>query len=243
MRIDQAFNRMIDYYDDWMQKALPNYDDIYGTAKELLPFETTKPVDVLDLGAGTGLFSKHVLEKYPNARFLLYDLADQLLDIARDRFKGKQQQFKFIVGDYRKIEGDNIFDCVISSFSIHHLTHPDKKQLFHSVYRVLKEGGIFINIDQIRGETDFMAQLYWNHWLSRVRCREQDENRIDECIDRRKKYDNDATLWEQLDWLKHAGFRQVDCIYKNYFVGVFFAVKLTLNPSLKKRGSHCAPSL
>jgi tRNA (cmo5U34)-methyltransferase len=74
MTIDWDFNASIDYYDDWMMKALPNYEDIFRTAQELIPFAPATPIDVLDLRAGTGLFSKHVLEKYPRAKFLLYDL-------------------------------------------------------------------------------------------------------------------------------------------------------------------------
>ena len=94
MTIDQAFNTTIDYYDDWMKKALPNYAEIFRTARELIPFDPAKAIEVLDLGAGTGLFSKHVLEKYPEANFILYDLADKMLDVARERFRGHPKQFR-----------------------------------------------------------------------------------------------------------------------------------------------------
>ena len=88
MTIDGAFNASIEYYDDWMRKALPNYGDLFQTALEVIPFETAKPIEVLDLGAGTGLFSEHILEKYPGARFLLYDVADKMLDVAREDSAG-----------------------------------------------------------------------------------------------------------------------------------------------------------
>jgi hypothetical protein len=52
MTIAEAFNASIEYYDDWMKKALPNYVDIFGTALELLPFEPDASLEVLDLGAG-----------------------------------------------------------------------------------------------------------------------------------------------------------------------------------------------
>ncbi|MBN1781024.1 class I SAM-dependent methyltransferase [bacterium] len=223
--IDQAFNASIDYYDDWMRKALPNYTDIYSTAMELIPFTASQPVDVLDLGAGTGLFSMHVFEKLPGARFTLIDLADQMLDLAGKRFHGYPDQFEFIHGDYRKLPGEMKYDLVISSLSIHHLTHEEKQDLFHSVYRLLRGGGRFINIDQIRGQTEGLADLYWSHWWKQVNDAEQDQKRIQESLDRRKNYDIDATLAEQLEWLNNAGFTDVDCVYKNFFVGVFLAVK------------------
>ncbi len=225
MTIDQAFNASIDYYDDWMKKALPNYDDIFGSAQKLIPFDPTLPINVLDLGAGTGLFSKHVLEKYPHARFVLYDLADKMLNVAKERFQSRLSQFEFAVGDYRTLQVTHDFDLVISSLSIHHLTDAEKQALFRSIYGVLRKPGLFLNIDQIRGETAYLRDLYWNYWLTQVHQRESSETRIQESIDRRVTYDQDALLIDQLQWLADAGFVNVDCVYKNFFVGVFLAVK------------------
>jgi tRNA (cmo5U34)-methyltransferase len=225
MTIDQAFNSSINYYDDWMKKALPNYEDIFKTALELIHFAPTIPIDVLDLGAGTGLFSKHVFEKYPNAKFLLYDLADKMLEVAKDRFHSYPEQFEFFIGDYRALQLAHKYDLVISSLSIHHLNDKDKSKLFRSIFDILRQPGIFINIDQIRGETSFLQDLYWNHWSVQVKHAESSEERIQESISRRIKYDRDSLLKDQLQWLTEAGFINVDCVYKNFFVGVFFAMK------------------
>ena len=130
MTIKKAFNSSIDYYDDWMKKALPNFNDIFETVQDIIPFDKDKPINVLDLGAGTGLFSKHILEKYPDARFVLYDLAEKMLQVARVRFKEYQTQFVFKIANFRNIHNEGKFDLVISSLSIHHLTHDDKKKLF-----------------------------------------------------------------------------------------------------------------
>lgn len=225
MTVDQAFNASVDYYDDWMKKALPNYDDLFGSAQKLISFAPSLPIDVLDLGAGTGLFSRHVLEKFPHARFVLYDLADKMLEVAKDRFQACLSQFKFVIGDYRTLRVTHDFDLVISSLSIHHLMDDEKQALFRAIYGVLRKPGLFINIDQIRGETTYLREVYWNYWLTQVRQRESSEKRIQESVDRRMAYDRDALLADQLRWLKEAGFMNVDCVYKNFFVGVFLAMK------------------
>jgi tRNA (cmo5U34)-methyltransferase len=225
MTIDEAFNATVDYYDDWMMRALPNYVDLFGTAVELMPFEPGASIQVLDLGAGTGLFSKHVLKKYPQASFVLYDLAEKMLAVARERFDDHAPQFKYVVGDYRQLQGMEEYDLVISSLSIHHLSDMEKQALFDSIYQVLRKGGRFLNIDQIRGETQYLRDLYWNHWLAQVRREGFSEERIQESIDRRVPYDREALLEDQLRWLKDSGFVNVDCVYKNFFVGVFLAIK------------------
>jgi tRNA (cmo5U34)-methyltransferase len=226
MSIHQAFNASVAYYDDWMRKALPNYDDLFGTAKKLIPFDPGLPIEVLDLGAGTGLFASHVLEKMPHARFVLIDVADKMLAVARDRFQSCLPQFEFVIADYRSLQVSHDFDLVISSLSIHHLMDDEKQSLFKTVYGVLRKPGLFINVDQIRGETAFLRELYWNAWLTQVRQREPSETRIQESIDRRRTYDHDASLADQLRWLAEAGFVNVDCVYKNFFMGVFLGMKV-----------------
>ena len=225
MGIDQAFNESFTYYDEWMMKALPNYGELFSTATNLPTFNEKKAIKVLDLGAGTGLFSMHILQRYPKATFVLCDVADKLLDIAKQRFTDHQNQFDYLVQDYRNLSGKNEYDLIISSLSIHHLEHEEKAALFKSVFQLLKSDGVFINVDQIHGETQMIRDYYWSQWLKRVRDAGAEEQRIQDSIDRRKTYDIDATLFDQITWLKDSGFSHVDCVYKNHFVGVFWAVK------------------
>lgn len=225
MKIGQTFDESVEYYDEWVKIALPCYDEIFSIAKELIPFATDARIEVLDLGAGTGLFSMHVLQKYPNAAFVLYDVAPKMLDIARERFRESPSQFQYIVDDYRYFQSSKRFDIVVSSLSIHHLTDSEKKALFKRAYTALSNKGMFINVDQIRGPTPSLQELYWTKWLEKVREKGAAEEKISESIQRRRTYDKDALLTEQLQWLKDAGFANVDCIYKNYFIGVFVATK------------------
>jgi tRNA (cmo5U34)-methyltransferase len=223
--IGQTFDESVDYYDEWVKIALPCYDEIFSVAKELIPFTPDARIEVLDLGAGTGLFSMHVLQKHPNASFVLYDVAPKMLDLARERFKQSPSRFQFIVDDYRYLRSSQRFDLVVSSLSIHHLTDSEKKNLFQRIYAALRNEGVFINVDQIRGPTPPLQELYWTKWLEMVREQGAAEEKISESIQRRMRYDKDALLTEQLQWLKDAGFSNVDCVYKNYFIGVFVATK------------------
>jgi tRNA (cmo5U34)-methyltransferase len=223
MSVEQAFDQSVEYYDNWMKLALPSYDEIFRTALELILFDSEKAIEVLDLGAGTGLFSEHALKKYPRAKFTLCDLAPKMLDVARERFRKYPKQFDYLISDYRELQSKNHYDLVISSLSIHHLEDREKRQLFK---QVLKDTGIFINVDQIKGPTPEMQKLYWENWLEMVREKGAAEDQIQASIQRRRKYDKDALLTDQLAWLSEAGFVNVDCVYKNYFIGVFFARKV-----------------
>jgi tRNA (cmo5U34)-methyltransferase len=226
MNIGKAFNDSIRYYDSWMKKALPNYDDLFGSAVDIIPFAAEKPIRVLDLGAGTGSFSHHILNKFPQGKYVLYDLGDKMLEAARDRFAQFPGQFEYIIEDYRDLKSLENYDLIVSSLSIHHLTDEEKQDLFVKIYKMLNLSGVFINIDQIRGETEAIRDLYWIHWLEQVRKSGASETQIQESIQRRTMFDKDALLSDQLLWMKNAGFTDVDCVYKNFFVGVFYGRKL-----------------
>jgi tRNA (cmo5U34)-methyltransferase len=225
MAIGDAFDASVVYYDDWIRIALPGYEELFGTAVGLIPFDSSRAFDVLDLGAGTGLFSKHVIDSFPNSRFTLVDLAPKLLDVARSRFSERSAQFEYVTADFRAIGSPPQYDVVVSSLAIHHLTDEDKADLFRRVYGLLREGGVFLNVDQIRAESPQMEKLYRSRWLEHVRLLGGTEQQIADSLDRRDTYDCDAFLGDQLRWLREAGFQSADCVYKNWFVGVFPAVR------------------
>ena len=225
MAIDQAFNATIDYYDNWIRKAVPGYDEMFAIARELLPFPEGTEIDVLDLGTGTGLFSRLVLGKYPRGRFLLVDVAEKMLDVARERFRDQPGQFSYRVEDYRSLREEGSFDLVISALSIHHLADAEKRTLFARVHGALRDGGIFLNIDQIRGGTPALQKLYCDTWLTKVRAAGASEEEVQAGIERRLAFDREATLLDQLRWLGEAGFADADCVYKNYLMGLFYALK------------------
>ena len=225
MSIGDSFNQSVAYYDSWMRKAMPDFEGLYTAALELIPFAKGSEIDVLDLGAGTGIFSEQIHKHYPEASFTLVDLAEKMLNKARLRFEGKTGKFDYQVDDYRKLDCFGSYQLIISSLSIHHLEDQEKSSLFKQVYNHLASGGVFINIDQIKAPTEKMDQFYWSQWLELVRKRGASEEEIEESVKRRKTYDKESLLSEQLSWLNDAGFADVDCVYKTYFVGVFYAAK------------------
>jgi tRNA (cmo5U34)-methyltransferase len=221
--VEQAFSEAAPEYDTWVKQALPTYDELFSIAVEIIPCGYAKVIEVADLGAGSGLFSQHVQANYPKANFTLVDASGEMLDMARKRFAKQSESFSFVEQRLEDFEDSERFDLVISSLAIHHLEDSDKQSLFRRIYAALRSQGAFINVDQIRGEPPF-HKLYWDTWLAKVRTSGADESKIQTSVRRRKEFDRDATLSEQLIWLKQAGFA-VDCIYKHYFVAVFLALK------------------
>lgn len=221
--IKEQFNEAAQKYDKQRAKLIPCFDDFYKIASDLASLETDSP-KVLDLGAGTGLFSSYILNKYPKATLTLIDLSENMLDIAKTRFQNKPN-IQYIAGDYTQFEYLEQFDLVISSLSIHHLNDSEKKHLYQKVYSIMKSNSIFINADQILGNTEFLDSLYKSDWRNYIEHSGLDQVEISSAIER-TKLDRMTTLDQQLRWLNESGFTDVDCIYKYYNFVVMFARKI-----------------
>ena len=97
---------------------------------------------------------------------------------------------------------------MVSALSIHHLTGGDKRELFEKVYGALVPDGWFVNMDQVLGETPEEEAAFEEWWLRRAR----EEGATDEDLAgafRRMRADKNATVGDQVLWLREAGFGDV----------------------------------
>ena len=213
-QIATKFDEIADKYDSQRRKLIPCFDDFYHTATSLVDVDHAFP-RLLDLGAGTGLFSSYALSKYPNAQITLIDLSQSMLDIAKQRFGETQANVTYIAEDYSIFETTEPFDCVISSLSIHHLEDQAKHDLYEKIFKLLKPGGVFVNADQVQGSSPFLDQLYRSDWVAKVEATDLSREALQAAYER-TKLDKMAPLDQQLSWLRACGFIDVDCVYKYY---------------------------
>ncbi len=220
--IISKFNEIAGTYDTQRKKLIPCFDDFYRTAVAVAETEAACP-SILDIGAGTGLFAALMLEKYPNARFTLIDISDQMLKVAEARFH-QCEKVNIIVDDYTAHEFGETYDIIISSLSIHHLRDKEKRTLYKKIYSLLNSGGTFINADQVLGHTPYIDALYKNDWKKKVENSGLSEEELHSAYER-TKLDIMAPLHVQLEWMAEAGFSDVDCIYKYFNFAVLFGRK------------------
>ncbi|WP_139492321.1 class I SAM-dependent methyltransferase [Brevibacillus dissolubilis] len=212
------FDQIAKKYDEQRKKLIPCFHDFYQISVALANTTREAPA-ILDIGAGTGLFSSLVLEKYPNAHLTLIDISEKMLDVAKVRFQDRAN-VTYIVDDYTKHEFNEKFDIIISALSIHHLTELEKKNLYSTVFSLLNDNGVFINADQVLGHTDYIETLYKDDWKQKVESSGLSQEEISAAYER-TKLDKMSTLDDQLTWLKEIGFSDVDCVYKYYNFVVF----------------------
>jgi tRNA (cmo5U34)-methyltransferase len=217
------FNQVAHAYDNQRRKLIPCFDDFYSIAVSIAEIGMESP-NILDLGAGTGLFSSLMLKRYPTANLTLIDISGKMMEVAKMRFSDRSN-VNYIVADYTNYVFDNKFDIIVSALSIHHLTDSEKKVLYKNIFESLNDGGVFINADQILGNTDFIDSMYKMEWKRKVEASGLQKEEILSAYER-TKLDKMSTLETQLGWLKEIGFSDVDCIYKYFNFVVMFGRKI-----------------
>jgi tRNA (cmo5U34)-methyltransferase len=211
MSIRETFDRSAGSYDRSRRQLLPCFDAFYGTALERLPFARDAGIRVLDLGAGTGLLSAFIAERFPRARIELVDISEAMLDRARARFAG-ESRLRFHRLDYLREPLGGPYDAVVSALSIHHASADEKVGLYRSAFAALAPGGAFVNADQVPGDREA--------WLREVREGGVSEEDLAAALERMRE-DRPSAVEDQLRWLEAAGFRGVGCWYRRHIFAVF----------------------
>jgi malonyl-CoA O-methyltransferase len=97
--------------------------DVAARLARLLP-DLTRP-RVLELGCGTGLFSRHLVERYPDGRFVLTDAAPAMLAECRHNLAPALcSDIGFEVMDASRPGGEGPFDLIASSMALHWVSEP-----------------------------------------------------------------------------------------------------------------------
>jgi len=218
--VGALFDEAAGSYDEARRRLVPGIDGLYRSVLESIPFGVDEPIKVLDLGAGTGLLSAVVAERFPRARITLVDLSVEMLRVARRRFSHEPDRFEFRVMDFARKDLPGGYDLVASALSVHHLTDGDKRELFEKVHGALVTDGLFVNLDQVLGETPEEEAGYEEWWLRRVREAGASEEDLAAAF-RRMRADKSATLKAQLRWLEEAGFGEVECRREDHRFAVY----------------------
>jgi malonyl-CoA O-methyltransferase len=107
----------------------------------LLPALTSPRV--LELGCGTGLFSRHLLARYPDGTFLLTDLAPPMVEQCRRNLaNAHKQSVSFDIMDAARPTAEGLFDLIATSMTLHWLADP--AAALETLSKLLAPGGVLV---------------------------------------------------------------------------------------------------
>lgn len=218
-RIKNHFEEEAIGYDGIIIKLIPYYKEMVQAIISTIPFDSNEEINIIDLGCGTGTISRAIQQQYSKAKFTLVDIAENMLQIAEQKL-GKN--CTYLNSDFNSFEFDNQYDVIVSSLALHHLETDSDKQLFYNkIYKALKEGGIFINGDVIKTQTDKLQITFIEKWVEYMN-RSVDMKEINEkWLPNYYAEDRPIPLMSHLKMLENSGFKDIDIVWKYYGFAVY----------------------
>ncbi len=214
-------------YDADMDIMHPLRGEMIDVALGALPFQATRSLRALDLGVGTGVFSKKLLEKYPSSAVTAVDGAAAMLELARARLGELAQHVEWVLSDFRVLPETLLtadrFDVILSSYALHHLNTEEKLAVLTSVIRALKPGGWLLNADLVVAEDPAVERRIQEIRVQTVteRAPAGDDRFSTAEVTRRflddleaKEQDQPQTLSEDIRIIKVAGIANAEVFWK-----------------------------
>jgi demethylmenaquinone methyltransferase / 2-methoxy-6-polyprenyl-1,4-benzoquinol methylase len=136
----------------WRKRAIK-------TVREHLQASRIYAPKLLDIACGTGDLSFEAIRQIPDAQIFGVDLAKPMLDLFQQKIDAHGANIRISEGDVEALEfPDSSFDAVTIGFGTRNFTNLDIA--FKEIHRVLKPGGIFVNLELSRPRQFPMKQLY-----------------------------------------------------------------------------------
>lgn len=155
---------------------------------------------ILDLGTGDGRLLALLKADRPDAQGIALDFSPTMLRSVRDRF-AEDASVQVVEHDLAKpLPAFELFDAVVSSFAIHHLSDARKQEVYSEIFDLLNPGGVFCNLEHVASPN---AKLH-ERFLQAIGYTSEEEDPSNQLTSAEK----------QLHWLRETGYEDVDCYWK-----------------------------
>ena len=225
-----------EYVDSWIGRDATRDEDRRQHLQRmaaLLPYDLDAEIRVLDVGAGYGAASQAVLETFPNAHVVLQDFSAPMLEHARQRLARYEGRTSYVLADFtdpKWVEAvGQPADAAVSAIAIHNLRGPETiARIYSDIFTIVKPGGAFLNWElawpgDVAGEANAKAGLVMERWRRfektgvQLTLEELAEEHGGQSASRtrgRQGQRTRPTLLDNLNWLRAAGFDEVECFWR-----------------------------
>jgi ubiquinone/menaquinone biosynthesis C-methylase UbiE len=192
------------------------------------------PSRLLDLGCGDGILGRFMITCFPEVEAVFVDFSDPMLDAARAALSHIPNA-TILKADFgtsewlETVENHKPFDAIISGFAIHHQPDERKKVLYREIYDLLNPGGVFLNLEHVQSATPEVSNLFEEYFIEHLHNFQLKSNPetsreivADGFRNRPDKDEDQLVLVEtQCEWLREIGYKDVDCYFKQFEMGLF----------------------
>jgi tRNA (cmo5U34)-methyltransferase len=229
--------RVTDQFDSMLARSIPQYDVMRRACFDLGTAYVQRGTDIVDLGASKGEAIAPFIDYFgAQNRFVLCEISEPMLAALRSRFRGwienaarGPQLMEIAATDLRREFPRRLMpetSLVLSVLCLQFTPLEYRQQIMQRIYDRLMPGGALIFVEKVMGETARLDDLMVKTYLAR----KQNIGRYTTEEIERKRAALEGVLvplterWN-LDLMRGAGFRQVDCFWRWMNFAAWVAVK------------------
>jgi tRNA (cmo5U34)-methyltransferase len=172
---------------------------------------------VLDIGTGNGRLLSIIKINRPRIKDAIgVDISPTMLKTAEERFISDRSVKVFRHDLNEKLLESRLgkFDAIVTSLTIHHLSHKRKRSIYEEIFHLLNHEGIFCDLEHVNSPTQNLRE----HFLALVGAK------IASFV-RQEHSDKLLAMETQLRWLRNIGFIDVDCYWKWLELALMIGIK------------------
>jgi tRNA (cmo5U34)-methyltransferase len=215
-------------YQELAPVAVPARAEQLATLLTLTPFARDERFRAVELACGEGYLAHALLELFPQATVVALDGSEEMRARAAERLasfgeRASVQPFDLAEDGWRHYALGA--GCVLSSLTVHHLTNAGKRRLFSDMaFRLAPRGALLIAdlVAPVGPEAQEIFAATWDRAAEAQALAHGGETALyTRFLEAHWNYyryaddplDQPASLFEQLRWLREAGFPHVDCFW------------------------------
>lgn len=134
--------------------------EIFSEISKLLVTRPNRPLTILDLGCGDAGTIRPILEGVSFSKYSGVDASQPALELARGELQAYGGRIELICSDmlsFLRESPPRTFECILVSFSLHHLDSEQKRDFLALCKERLSPSGLIILVDVFRNPNQSLA--------------------------------------------------------------------------------------
>lgn len=210
-------------FDEMLERSIPDYENmrnlVFNVGKHFVKSDTA----IMDIGCSNGNAALPFVKSFDN-EFVLLDVSEAMLELCERGFKD-YPNVKIINHDLRQGVPAVKSSLILSILTIQFTPIEYRQMILESIYNNLISGGCLIFVEKLLGNSYELDNVLVNEYYE---IKRENQYTNEQIASKRKSLEGvlvPVTADWNIELLKNAGFKKVDCFWRYLNFAGFIAIK------------------
>lgn len=213
-----------DCFSEMLERSIPDYETmrqlVFNIGKHYVKPDTL----VMDIGCSNGIAVMPFVNEFKGNDFMLLDVSQPMLEACNETYADKHN---VMVREYdlRKGVPRVTSSLILSILTLQFTPIEYRMKIVKSIYEQLTEGGAFILVEKVLGNTSDIDDILVDEYYA---MKKENQYSAEQIANKRKSLEGvlvPVTENWNVELLKGAGFKKIDCFWRYLNFCGFIAVK------------------